>query len=153
MEGSLSETSYQRVRTLLSVPTHPHPQTPILTSPSSLEMADLLGRLETGLQRAAGASERLRSQVDRIDGYMRTSRLLNLTAGHPPPHPSTMPMEAKPELPIPSAYIPPAGPSPVGPAAMGEHIMQFQLPPELLSDWPWPLDGAHSEGFPPLAFE
>jgi hypothetical protein len=36
---------------------------------------------------------------------------------------------------------------------MGEHMMQFQLPPELLSDWPWPLDGAHSEGFLPMAFE
>jgi hypothetical protein len=36
---------------------------------------------------------------------------------------------------------------------MGEQIMQFQLPPELLSDWPWPLDGAHPEGFLPSAFE
>ncbi|CAI7634751.1 unnamed protein product [Penicillium glandicola] len=138
MEGSLSEASYQRVRTLL------------------LEMADLLARLETGLQRAAGASQRLRSQVDRIDGYMRTSRLLNLTAQRPRPPPNTIPMDAKREVPIPSTtYIPHNGPAPaVGPpTAMGEQMMQFQLPPELLSDWPWPLDGAHSEGFLPLAFE
>ncbi|KAJ5773125.1 hypothetical protein N7457_008021 [Penicillium paradoxum] len=142
MEGSLSEASYQRVRTLL------------------LEMADLLGRLETGLQRASGASARLRSQVDRIDGYMRTSRLVNPIVTQPPMHPplhhNTMPVEVKPELPMPSApYIPRSGPGPaVGPpTGMGEPMMQFQLPPELLSDWPWPLDNAHSEGFLPLAFE
>jgi hypothetical protein len=119
-------------------------------------MADLLGRLETGLQRASGASQRLRSQVDRIDGYMRTSRLLNLTAPHPPPQHNTIPIDTKREIPIPATtYIPPSGPAPtVGPStAMGGQMMQFQLPPELLSDWPWPLDGAHSEGFLPLAFE
>ncbi|KAJ5327952.1 hypothetical protein N7452_008342 [Penicillium brevicompactum] len=146
MEGSLSEASYQRVRTLL------------------LEMADLLGRLETGLQRAAGASERLRSQVDRIDGYIRTSRLLNLSAGHPPPHPNSVPIDTKPDMRIPPAttYIPPSGPatgihsgpSPVVGPPVDNQMMQFQLPPELLSDWPWPLDGgAHPEGFMPLAFE
>jgi hypothetical protein len=121
-------------------------------------MADLLGRLETGLQRAAGASERLRSQVDRIDGYIRKSRLINLGAG--PPHPGTMPVDAKPDMRIPT-YIPPTGPPgiPNGPSPavgppMGDRMMQFQLPPELLSDWPWPLDGgAHPEGFLPLAFE
>lgn len=121
-------------------------------------MANLLGRLETGLQRAAGASQRLRSQVDRIDGYMRTSRLLNLTAPHPHPHPqqNTIPIDTKREIPMsPTTYIPPSGPAPaVGPpTAMGGQMMQFQLPPELLSDWPWPLDGAHTEGFLPLAFE
>ncbi|KGO41054.1 Transcription factor, fungi [Penicillium expansum] len=138
MEGSLSEASYQRVRTLL------------------LEMADLLGRLETGLQRTAGASQRLRSQVDRIDGYMRTSRLHNLAAQHQRPQHSSIPIDTKREIPIqPTAYIPPSGPVPtVGPpTAMGEQMMQFQLPPELLSDWPWPLDGAHTEGFLPPAFE
>lgn len=127
-------------------------------------MADLLGRLETGLQRAAGASERLRSQVDRIDGYIRTSRLLNLSAGHPPPHPKSIPIDTKPDMRIPPAttYIPPSGPatgihsgpSPVVGPPVDNQMMQFQLPPELLSDWPWPLDGgAHPEGFMPLAFE
>jgi len=120
-------------------------------------MADLLSRLETGLQRAAGASQRLRSQVDRIDGYMRTSRLLNLAAPHMRQH-NTIPIDAKREVPIPpTTFIPRSGPAPaVGPpTGMGEQIMQFQLPPELLSDWPWPLplDGAHTEGFLPLAFE
>lgn len=122
-------------------------------------MADLLGRLEVGLQRAAGASERLRSQVDRIDGYIQTSRRVNITATQPS-HANSMPGDGKPELRMPT-YIPPTGPpgipngaSPVVGPPMGEQMMQFQLPPELLSDWPWPLDGgAHPEGFLPMAFE
>jgi hypothetical protein len=37
---------------------------------------------------------------------------------------------------------------------MGDQMMQFQIPPELLSDFPWPLDGGgHAEGFLPMAFE
>jgi hypothetical protein len=37
---------------------------------------------------------------------------------------------------------------------MGDQMMQFQIPPELLSDWPWPLDGGgNPEGFLPMAFE
>lgn len=138
MEGSLSDASYQRVRTLL------------------LEMADLLHRLETGLHRAAGASERLRSQVDRIDGYMRTSRLLDLSAP-PPPNGHTVPMDTKPE---PAVIPPPTYPHRSGPAApvsssagINDQMLQFQLPAELLTDWPWPLDNSHSEGFLPLAFE
>ena len=43
-------------------------------------MAGLLQRLETDLQRSSGAGERLRNQVDRIDGYMRTSLLLDIPA-------------------------------------------------------------------------
>lgn len=129
-------------------------------------MASLLHRLEVGLQRAAGASERLRSQVDRIDGYMRTSRLLNISAIPPlsaaPNGPSGPggPLEVKQEPAIPQvAYIhsapAPATAPPVGPGGpVGNQMMQFQLPPELLADWPWPLDSsAHSEGFLPLAFE
>jgi hypothetical protein len=121
-------------------------------------MADLLGRLETGLQRAAGASERLRSQVDRIDGYM-TSRPINLQTAHHPPNPPEVPVDAKPNIAMTSVpYVPPSGPP--GPApgappnAMGDQMMQFQIPPELLSDWPWPLDGGgNPEGFLPMAFE
>ncbi|KAJ5716230.1 hypothetical protein N7493_008141 [Penicillium malachiteum] len=142
MEGSLSNASYQRVRTLL------------------LEMASLLHRLEVGLHRAAGASERLRSQVDRIDGYMRTSRLLNISAIPPlsaapnAPNGTSTPMDVKQEPAIPQvAYIHSAPAPPVGPGPMANQMMQFQLPPELLADWPWPLDNSHSEGFLPLAFE
>lgn len=154
MEGSLSDASYRRVRTLLYAITSFHTLFDILTLPS-LEMADLLDRLETGLHRAAGASERLRTQVDRIDGYMRTSRLVNLGSAPPPPNGHTVPMSSEPGPIIPQppythgAPVPPVGPS----ANMNGQRLQFQLPPELLANWPWPLDNSQSEGFLPLAFE
>lgn len=155
MEGSLSDVSYRRVRTLL------YATPPLLTSPfsvltfTSLEMADLLHRLETGLHRAAGASERLRSQVDRIDGYMRTSRLVNLSSAPPPPSGHTVPMGTKAGPIVPQPTYPHSSSAlPVGSSAnMNDQMLQFQLPPELLTNWPWPLDNSHSEGFLPLAFE
>lgn len=112
-------------------------------------MADLLQRLETGLHRASGAGERLRSQVDRIDGYMRTSHLPDLTA----PSNAMQVINAKPEPAVPSAYA--QGTPAVGasPGAGLDQMSQFQLPPELLSDWPWPLDSYNTEGFLPLVFE
>lgn len=118
-------------------------------------MADLLHRLECGLYRAAGASERLRSQVDRIDGYMRTSRLLNVSTAPPPPNGNAMNVNVKPEHVLqPPTYAHSAPAPTVGTTAgINDQMLQFQLPPELLSDWPWPLDNSHSEGFLPLAFE
>jgi hypothetical protein len=61
--------------------------------------------------------------------------------------------DAKAELAVPSAY--PQATLPVGttPAAGFDQTPQFQLPPELLADWPWPFDSSNSEGFFPLAFE
>lgn len=115
-------------------------------------MADLLHRLETGLHRSAGASQRLRSQVDRIDGYMRTSRLVNFSVPPPPPNgASVVQVNVKPEAMVPPTVYPHTGPPPT--AGVGDQMMQFQLPPELLTDWPWPLDNSHSESFMPLAFE
>ncbi|KAF3397767.1 hypothetical protein F1880_006509 [Penicillium rolfsii] len=131
IEGNLSEVSYARARTLM------------------LEMADLLQRLETGLHRASGTGERLRSQVDRIDSYMSTSLLLDQTSTSI----ATQVLDTNPEIVVPSAYehdTPAAGASP----GVGlEQMSQFQLPPEILSDWPWPVDSYNSEGFLPLAFE
>jgi hypothetical protein len=118
-------------------------------------MADLLHRLETGLYRSAGASQRLRSQVDRIDGYMRTSRLVNFAVPPPPPNgASGVQVNTNPEAMVPPTVYTHTGPHPVGPTpGVGDQMMQFQLPPELLTDWPWPLDNSHSESFMPLAFE
>jgi len=112
-------------------------------------MADLLQRLEMGLQRAPGAGERLRSQVDRIDGYMRTSLLPDLTS----PSNVRQVIDANSELAAPSAHAP--GDPTVGasPSAGLDQMSLFQLPPELLSDWPWPLDSHNAEGFVPLPFE
>lgn len=118
-------------------------------------MADLLNRLECGLHRAAGASARLRAQVDRIDSYMRTSRLLNVTTVPPPPNGNTMPLNVKPDSIAPPVSYASGGPGPVvgTSPAMNDQMLEFQLPPELLNGWPWPLDNSHSEGFLSLAFE
>lgn len=123
-----------------------------LTYSTSLEMADLLHRLECPLQRAAGASERLRSQVDRIDDYMRSSRLLNLSAA--PPNSNGVPVGPNPGPTIPSTYaLNDPNPRVRTAPMLGDHPSQFQLPPELLTDLPWPLDSTHTDGFLPLAFE
>ncbi|KAJ5742192.1 hypothetical protein N7533_011601 [Penicillium manginii] len=131
IEGTLSEVSYTRVRTLL------------------LEMADLLQRLETGSQSASDAAERLRAQVDRIDGYMRTSLLLDISA----PSNAVPVINGLPEVAVPSAYAQNASAVGTAPGADVDQMSQFQLPPELLTDWPWPLDSYNTEGFLPLAFD
>ncbi|KAL4793114.1 hypothetical protein BDV19DRAFT_232982 [Aspergillus venezuelensis] len=128
MEGSLSEISYQRVRNLL------------------LEMADLLHRLESGLRKSTGTSERLRAQVTRIDEYMLSKRTV------PPYTPSVPNPNMQGEM-VSSLYQQPNLPSMQTPIpGMADPIAQFQLPPELLNDWPWPFDGSMQEGVYPFAF-
>jgi hypothetical protein len=39
------------------------------------------------------------------------------------------------------------------PGPFGDQLSQFQLPPELLEDWPWPFDSGPAEGLLPLNFE
>jgi hypothetical protein len=108
-------------------------------------MADLLRRLESGLHRAAGASERLRTQVDRIDEYMRQQRMMIAAAQQPP---AVLGQQQQP---------PEVGTVPSLPynqtGGFGEPLSQFQLPPELLEDWPWPFDSGPTEGLLPLNFE
>lgn len=112
-------------------------------------MADLLQNLEMGLHRASGAGERLRSQVDRIDGYMRTSLLLDLVS----PNNASQVIDANSELATPSAHAQGASAVGASPGVGFDQMSLFQLPPELLTDWPWPLDSHNAEGFLPLAFE
>jgi hypothetical protein len=112
-------------------------------------MADLLQRLETGSQSASDAAERLRAQVDRIDGYMRTSLLLDISA----PSNAVPVINGLPEVAVPSAYAQNASAVGTAPGADVDQMSQFQLPPELLTDWPWPLDSYNTEGFLPLAFD
>jgi hypothetical protein len=112
-------------------------------------MADLLQRLGTGVQKASDASERLRSQVDRIDGYMRSSLLLDI----PAPGNAMPVINGRTEASLPSAYVhnhSAAGPTP---DTGVDQMSQFQLPPELLTDWPWQLDSFNTEGFLSFAFD
>jgi hypothetical protein len=66
-----------------------------------------------------------------------------------------MQMDVKPEYIYPPPTYTHSTPTQSVGATVGinDQMMQFQLPPELLSDWPWPLDNSQSEGFLPLAFE
>ena len=45
-------------------------------------MADLLASLEVGMTRTVGATQRLRSQVERIDEYMATQRQQEFAFSH-----------------------------------------------------------------------
>ncbi|KAM0722564.1 hypothetical protein Q7P37_002005 [Cladosporium fusiforme] len=121
MEGSLTEDSYERVRALL------------------VSMADLLEGLESGLQPTAGASKGLRSQVDKIDHYMRAQRSsssyvsamldpTSITASYPQGQRAVFPH-----------HHGPLGHSSVGYSVQGA-APQFQLPQEVLGPWPWPFE-------------
>lgn len=147
MECSLSEASYYRMRKLL------------------LELADLLHLLESGLHRAAGASEKLKSQVERIDEYMRTQRIFSIlpqshgpATGRPK---SAVPLHGSRE---PSNGV--LGPSMYDSEAcatrttaanrttgFGDQMYLFQLPQELLDDWPWPFDPMQFDGLLPPGCE
>ncbi|RHZ45096.1 putative C6 transcription factor [Aspergillus thermomutatus] len=134
MEGSLSEKSYRRVRTLL------------------LEMAQLLHRLESGFRRSTGASERLKAQVGRIDEYMRIQASSIISSGpqrrssfpNPDHMQSRLASSEDQEDSIASIHAPLSG--------FEDPMTQFQLPPELLDDWPWSFDTILPEGVFPMPF-
>ena len=133
----------------------------LMTVLDSLELADLLQRLESGLHRAAGASQRLRSQVDRIDEYMRThvsKKLLPLqpqnntgldTSLTDQPVIATTAPEGVAD---PSMYQQNAAAIDTDTMGYADPLSQFQLPQELLEDWPWPFDLAQTDGLLPLGF-
>ncbi|KAL4889308.1 fungal-specific transcription factor domain-containing protein [Aspergillus ambiguus] len=120
MEGSLSEKSYQRVRKLL------------------LEMAALLYQMESGLTRSTGASERLKTQVKRIDDYMDKTRHANMHSGL-----AEIGQSQQFE-----GYI---RPTPGQPADFDDPLTYFELPPDLLDDWPWSSSAGLLDGMFPMA--
>ncbi|KAF2090030.1 hypothetical protein K490DRAFT_9838, partial [Saccharata proteae CBS 121410] len=110
MESPLSETSYQHVRSML------------------LSMADLLENLEFGMYTTQGTSRGLRAQVDRIDEYMRIQRSTLAPSFQNTIADLTSVDGRNPYLATNSIAVVPQTQS------------QFQVPPELLEDWPWPVD-------------
>jgi hypothetical protein len=147
MEGPLSEAGYQKVRGML------------------LSIADLLESLESGLSRAADISKGLRTQVERIDEYMRLQRWpVGRSYGQPQPnHDSSVDatgvLESQQQQ-----YSAPDGNAGIDTVGVGDNdgvaqvagvegagaeaegdflpewLGEFQLPPELLEDWPWPFN-------------
>jgi len=96
-----------------------------------LAMADLLANLEMGLYCTAGASERLRSIVSRINSYMQEQRQLAISSHMPNALESTNTTEN-------CATVDQVTTSSTN--GFEPYYPQFQLPPELLQDWPWALD-------------
>lgn len=99
-------------------------------------MAALLHQLELGLTRSTGAGERLKAQVKRIDDYMEKARHAN--------RPSAM-AEVGQSQPL-EGYIPP---SPSQPADVGDSQF-FELPSDLLDDWPWSSEAGMLGGMFPM---
>jgi hypothetical protein len=137
IEGPLSKSSYFQVRSVL------------------LAMADLLASLEVGIARTVGATERLRSHITRIDEYMTRQRQQELSLPNINQLSATNAAHARAiasldhenqqlqweSQPLDShSYTDISG----GIDGLGNvSHFQFQLPPELLQDWPWPLNMTH----------
>ncbi|KAJ9214173.1 transcriptional regulator family: Fungal Specific TF [Paecilomyces variotii] len=133
MEGRLSGSSYQRVRALL------------------LEMAELLHRLESGLRRSTGTSERLKAQVGRIDEYMRTQGCSNFLPGlQQIPISEVDDIQGRFDLSV--NHQNNIESTAAAPTGFDDQLSQFQLPPELLEDWPWSLDSNLADGVFPMTF-
>lgn len=141
MEAPLSEAAYHRVRSML------------------LSIADLLESLESGLSRATDISKGLRAQVERIDEYMRAQcwpvgrSYTPLQSNHGSSVDSLV-QQQQPDLDRNSGIDTGRAGSHEGGAqsteveeggrvAEGEFLHgwmgEFQLPSELLEDWPFNL--------------
>jgi hypothetical protein len=95
-----------------------------------LAIADLLASLEALLTQNTGASDRLRALLTRIDEYISSQRLQD------PPFPvAEIPQQHQIEWPAGTQMN-------FGHGDVSEIDLQFsfQLPQELLVNWPWSLD-------------
>jgi hypothetical protein len=127
-EEPLSEPEYLQVRSVL------------------LTMAQLLANLDLGLHSTAGASERLRAHVARIDEYMATQRAglgpkeTEAAHFHRPPRSSSSSSASRSysQDPMKLQHINSAPLQDYSTAA--QQSPQVQLPAELLEEWPWVFD-------------
>lgn len=104
----------------------------IVLTDHRLAMADLLASLEASLTQKGGASERLRALLSKVDEYMSSQRVQDTPSAstyqgtdnrEDQPQQADWPMDFD--------------------ASRGMELdpaFSFQLPQELLVDWPWPLD-------------
>lgn len=117
-EDRLSERDYLRVRAVL------------------ISMIDILARLEAGLHFPAGASERLRTNVTRIDEYMQTCRKNRESENSAHANWNNQPISSAPNM-QPPAEAPEAQSNFV---QSPDDYPQFQLPPDLIENWRWAFD-------------
>jgi hypothetical protein len=104
-------------------------------------LADLLEGLESSLQPTVGASKELRDQIEKIDTHMqeqehmdmRVARMQHQMAPNTMTHGIPTNSQSS-QIPFRSAQAMTGGSSSHGP------MDEFQLPPELTGEWPWPFD-------------
>lgn len=118
IEGRLTEPSYYQIRAVL------------------LDMADLLANLEVGLSHSTGTSDRLRSIILGIDQYMRTEGQLQKA----PDDTSRQPVSDYSAYSV-NSMLQGQQAVPVSePGHSQDANAHFELPVELLADWPWPSE-------------
>ncbi|PVH84161.1 hypothetical protein DL98DRAFT_512566 [Cadophora sp. DSE1049] len=152
IESPLSESDYRQVRSSL------------------LGIADLLARLENTISQNVGANARLRNLITRIDKFMMSQRQQEAVGFQPAPnepHPDmsiphqSLPMSINGVMNNPDTNVSPVtmaqwdGTQQSGSLGMmpmdgtqgsfsdfeaSNDQLQFQIPPELLEDWPWSFD-------------
>ena len=152
VESPLSESDYRQVRSSL------------------LGIADLLARLENTISQNVGANARLRNLITRIDKFMMSQRQQEAVVFQPapnePPPDMGMPHQSMPMSINGVMNNPDTNASPLtmaqwdgtqNPGSLGmipmdgaqgsfsdfegsNDQLQFQIPPELLEDWPWSFD-------------
>lgn len=107
-----------------------------------LTMAQLLTNLDLGLHSTAGASDRLRAHVARIDDYMAKQRASlsakQLEAIHFMEHVRSNSSSSYDQMDM------QPGTSAAAEAFAHTHTSQFQVPPELVEEWPWVFDFTQS---------
>ena len=101
-------------------------------------MAALLSQMESGLTRSTGASERLKSQVKQIDDYMDKTRHANMRS-------EQAEIDQSQDF---EGYI---RPIPGQPTDFDDTLAYFELPPDLLDDWPWSSGAGVLDGMFPIA--
>ena len=103
-----------------------------------LTMAQLLANLDLGLHATAGASDRLRAHVARIDEYM-AQRRVSLSAKQPEAVDFAAHVRSNHSNSYDHIKMQP-GTSAAAEALSFTQASQFQLPPELVDEWPWVFD-------------
>lgn len=114
-QDGLSETSYNLIRSVL------------------LDLANLLANLEVDLFCPSGTSEKLRTQVSRIDEYMHTQRLWLMTHFDNGQAVGTFTHAEDGTLP----EVTTSARTQLSPLIAAEESPQFRFPPELFEDWSW----------------